>query len=123
LSRSLGTLLGASTASFLLSKDGQYTTFDGANYPPCCIFSSPSGINPAGTVTGILNDGFNVYRGFLRTSDGTMTVFDAPGAGTGNFQGTMPIGITPGGLVAGVYVEPKDGNHGFLFRKRAEFPY
>jgi hypothetical protein len=108
---------------FLLSKDGQYTTFDGANYPPCCIFSSPSGINPAGTVTGILNDGFSVYRGFLRTSDGTVTVFDAPGAGTGNVQGTVPIGITPGGLVAGVYVGPTDGNffgfhhgHGFLFQ-------
>jgi hypothetical protein len=51
---------------FLLSKDGQYTTFDAANYPPCFIFASPVAINPAGTVTGILNDGFDVYRVFLQ---------------------------------------------------------
>jgi hypothetical protein len=60
-----------------------------------------------------------LYRNFTDT----LHLFDAPGAGTGNFQGTVPIGITPGGLVAGVYVDPKDGNYGFLFRKRAEFPY
>lgn len=114
---------GGNYRVFLLSKDGQYTTFDAANYPPCCIFSSPTGINPAGTVTGLLNDGFNVYRGFLRTSDGNVSVLDAPGAGTGNFQGTVTIGITPGGLVAGAYVGPNDGSflgphqsHGFLFQ-------
>ena len=88
----------------------------------CCIFSSPSGINPAGTVTGMLNDGFTVWRGFLRTPDGAVSIFDAPGAGTGEGQGTIPIGITPGGVIAGVYLGPNDGNffgnqhgHGFLF--------
>ena len=70
----------------------------------------------------MLNDGHGVYRGFLRTSDGTVTLLDAPGAGTGNGQGTVTVGITPGGLVAGVYVGPNDGNffgphhgHGFIF--------
>jgi hypothetical protein len=120
-----GNPFGGDYRVFLLSKHGQYTTFDAANYPPCCIFSSPLAINPAGTVTGILNDGFSVYRGFLRTSDGAVTVFDAPGAGRGRFQGTVTIGITPGGVVAGVYVGPNDGNffgdhhgHGFLFQPR-----
>jgi hypothetical protein len=114
---------GGNYRVFLLSKNGQYTTFDAADYLPCCIFSSPSGITPAGTVVGTLNDGHNVYRGFLRTPDGTLTVFDAPGAGTGNFQGTVTIGITPAGVVAGAYVGPNDGSffgdsrrHGFLFR-------
>jgi hypothetical protein len=118
-----GNVFGGDFRVFLLSKNGQYTTFDGANYPPCCLFSAASGINPAGTVTGTLNDGFNVYRGFLRTPDGTVSTFDAPGAGTGNFQGTMTIGITPGGVVAGIYLGPNDGgflgfpynSHGFLF--------
>jgi hypothetical protein len=114
---------GGNYRVFLLSKNGQYTTFEAANYPPCCIFSSPSGITPAGTVIGTLNDGFSVYRGFLQTPDGTMTVFDAPGAGTIRFQGTVTIGITPAGVVAGAYLGPNDGNflgdsrrHGFLFR-------
>ena len=110
---------------FLLSKNGQYTTFDAANYPPCCIYSSPVGINPSGTITGAFNDGFSIYHGFLRTRDGTVATFDAPGAGTGSFQGTMPLGITPGGLIAGTYVGPNDGNflgsyhgHGFMFEPR-----
>jgi hypothetical protein len=54
-----------------------------------------------------------------------VSTFDAPGAGTGNFQGTIPIGITPGGVIAGVYVGPNDGNffglnhgHGFLFQPK-----
>jgi hypothetical protein len=118
-----GNPFGGDYRVFLLSKDGQYTTLDAATYPPCCIFSSPSGMNPAGTVTGMLNDGFNVYRGFLRTKDGTVSIFDAPGAGTGAVQGTIPIGITPGGVIAGVYVGPNDGNffgvyhgRGFLFQ-------
>jgi hypothetical protein len=117
-----GNPFGGDYRVFLLSRNGQYTTFDAADYPPCCIFSSPTGINPAGTVTGVLNDGHDLYRGFLRTSDGTVTLLDAPGAGTGHFQGTVTVGITPGGLVAGIYLGPNDGNflgyphgHGFLF--------
>jgi hypothetical protein len=108
---------------FLLSKAGQYTAFDAATYPPCCLYSSPTGINPAGTVTGTLNDGFNLYRGFLRTPDGTVSTFDVPGAGTGDFQGTITVGITPGGTIAGAYLGPNDGcflcnhrSHGFLFQ-------
>ena len=118
-----GNPFGGNYRVFLLSKNGQYTTFDAADYEPCCIFSSPSGITPAGTVTGTLNDGHNVYRGFLRTPDGTVTVFDAPGAGTGRNQGTVTIGITPAGVVAGAYLGRNDGmfigasrRHGFLFR-------
>ena len=70
---------------------------------------------------GTLNDGHSVYRGFLRTPDGAVTVFDAPGAGTTFSQGTVTIGITPAGVVAGAYAGPNDGNifrrrHGFLFR-------
>jgi hypothetical protein len=114
---------GGNFRVFLLSKNGQYTTFDAANYQPCCIYSAPSGITPAGTVVGTLNDGHDVYRGFLRTPDGTVTVFDAPGAFPGRFQGTVSIGITPAGVVVGAYLGPNDGSflgssrrHGFLFR-------
>jgi hypothetical protein len=39
---------------------------------------------------GSFNDGFNINHGFVRARDGTLATLDAPGAGTGNFQGTAP---------------------------------
>ena len=38
-------------------------------------------------------DASNVYHGFLRGTDGTITTFGAPDAGTGPFQGTDPFSI------------------------------
>jgi hypothetical protein len=37
---------------FVRSEDGEYITFDAANYPPCCIWSAP----PASTLRGRLRD-------------------------------------------------------------------
>ena len=34
-----------------------------------------------------------LYHGFLRDKHGKFTTFDVPGAGTGVWQGTMPISI------------------------------
>jgi hypothetical protein len=42
------------------------------------------------------------------------TTFDAPGAGTGNGQGTIAYGINPTGLIAGEYLDSKFVYHGFL---------
>lgn len=105
---------------FVRSDDGKYITFDAANYPPCCIWSAPSGINPAGTITGSFNDGFTINHGFLRTRDGKLTTFDAPGAGTGFNQGTLPLAITPAGVIMGLYRDAKSVAHGFLFRPKGE---
>jgi hypothetical protein len=80
-----GNPFGGNFRVFLLSKHGQYTTFDASNYPPCCIWLFPSGINPAGTVTGYLNDGFDLFRGFLRTPDGT-GAFSTPRAPANAFS-------------------------------------
>jgi hypothetical protein len=80
----------------------------------------PSGINPAGTITGSFNDGLNINHGFLRTRDGKLTTFDAPGAGTGNNQGTLPLAITPAGVIMGLYRDAKGLSHGFLFRPKGE---
>jgi hypothetical protein len=85
-----------------------------ANYPPCCIWSAPSGINPQGTITGSINDGYEVNHGFVRTPDGTITLFDAPDAGTGVNQGTLPIGVNPAGVIAGWYRDSNGLSHGFL---------
>ena len=43
-------------------------------------------------------------HGFLRTPEGSITTFDAPGAGTGPFQGTIAFGMNSAGA-----------DHGSLF--------
>ena len=109
-----GNPFGGNYRVFVRATDGSFTTFDAATYPPCCIWSFPSGMNPAGTITGSFNDGFTINHGFVRASDGTITTFDAPGAGTGFNQGTAPLGITPGGVIMGLYIDANYGVHGFL---------
>jgi hypothetical protein len=109
-----GNPFGGNFRVFVRATDGTFTTFDAATYPPCCIWSFPTAINPAGTITGSFNDGFTINHGFLRTSDGTITTFDVPGAGTGFNQGTAPLGITPEGIIMGLYIDTNYGVHGFL---------
>ena len=50
----------------------------------------------------------------MRTPDGTITTFDAPGAGTGLFQGTIPSGINPARAIVGYYLDASYVFHGFL---------
>ena len=45
---------------------------------------------------------------------GTFTVINAPGAGTGALQGTIPIGINSGGAITGVYAQSSGVLHGFV---------
>jgi hypothetical protein len=40
--------------------------------------------------------------------------FDAPDAGTGDLQGTIPTGIAANGAIAGYYLDGKNEAHGFL---------
>jgi len=117
-----GNPFGGNFRVFVRAPDGTFTTFDAATYPPCCIWSFPSGINRAGAITGSFNDGFSLNHGFLRATDGTVTTFDAPGAGTvrGHNQGTVPLGITPAGEIMGLYVDANFATHGFLFLRRGD---
>src|SRR5437773_10864107 len=46
--------------------------------------------------------------------DGTFTVFDAPGAGTGPNQGTIADNINPAGVIAGDYIDSSSVYHGFV---------
>jgi hypothetical protein len=113
-----GSPFGGNYRVFVRTPDGIFTTFDAATYPHCCIWSFPSGITSAETITGSFNDGFAVKHGFLRDSDGRVTSFDVPGAGTGFNQGTVPLGISPAGLIMGFFVDAKYRPHGFLFLPR-----
>jgi hypothetical protein len=55
-----------------------------------------------------------VNHGFARAAGGTFTTFEAPGAGTGSFEGTIPVSINTGGAIAGYYYDASDVYHGFV---------
>jgi hypothetical protein len=82
----------------------------------------PSGLNPAGAITGFIRDANAARHGFLRAPDGTFTIFDDPGAGTcstscgtiGNGQGTRGYAINPSGEIAGFYTDNSARCHGFV---------
>jgi hypothetical protein len=72
------------------------------------------GINPAGTIVGFYADANSVYHGFLSTAHAKFVTFDVTEAGTGNWQGTLPLNITPDGAVTGWYIDGNGVYHGFL---------
>jgi redox-regulated HSP33 family molecular chaperone len=59
-------------------------------------------------------DTSDVNHGFVRALDGTLTTFDVPGAGTGPFQGTIPLSNNSVGAITGYYIDASDVTHGFL---------
>jgi hypothetical protein len=82
-----------------------------------------NGINPAGAITGFYLDANNVFHGFLRTPNGAITGFDAPGAGStaGSFQGTQAYSINPEGTIVGLYLDANNVYHGFLRARDGNF--
>jgi hypothetical protein len=94
---------------------GAFVTFD----VPGTTFTNPLAINNPGAVTGsysgVLGDvGLSIHS-FLRTSDGTITPFDPPGATSiGSTFGSIPSGITPDGTIVGRYNGTGDLIHGYL---------
>jgi hypothetical protein len=113
-----GNPFGGDYRVFVRARDGTFITFDAATYGPCCIFSFPTGITPAGVITGSFNDGHNTNHGFVRTGNGGVTTFDVPGAGTIPDQlpnqGTVPLGINREGVIIGFYIDKNGVHHGFL---------
>lgn len=74
----------------------------------------PSSMNAEGDIAGAWTDANRVVHGFVRTVNGTLTSFDAPGAGTGFDEGTLAVSISATGQVAGVYVDASGVSHGFV---------
>ena len=107
---------------FMRDRDGMIRDFDvpgagtgayqGTN--ACWFIVCWGGINPAGTITGFYVDNYNVYHGFLRTRDGEIERFNAPGAGTAAWQGTQPMTISSEGAITGSYTDANNVVHGFL---------
>src|SRR6476646_11978362 len=51
----------------------------------------------------------------------TITTFDAPGAGTGAFQGTSALDIDPSGRTIGFFRDANNVRHGFSRSKNGTF--
>jgi hypothetical protein len=80
-------------------------------------------LNDAGTAVGYYADSAGVYHGWMRTSTGTITTIDVPGAattpgtapcGTASVAGTVVLGINAAGYVSGHYWDTSYNEHGFI---------
>ena len=104
--------------------DGTLTTFDvpgagtgsyqGSGCPGCA-----RGLNQLGVIAGTYIDANSVQHGFLRSPDGKFTTFDAPGAGTGSYEGTgcpsdCPTSLNDWGAITGIYIDTNFVYHGYL---------
>jgi hypothetical protein len=112
---------------YLRTGDGSFTTYDFASFNPPGFYDptipacAVSCLNPAGTLTGTYYDLNTAYHGYVSTSDGTVTTFEVPAAGTDAFEGTVPQAINTGGVVTGFYFDAGDVVHGFLRRSDGTF--
>jgi predicted membrane protein len=111
-----GNPFGGTYRGFLRADDGSYTTFDAVPSPssPCCTWTFGVAINPAGVIVGFDDDYNNVNHGFIRATDGTVTILDAPGAGTGLNEGTWALAINQASVVVGQYQDANGLMHSFL---------
>jgi hypothetical protein len=76
----------------------------------------PTSINDLGAITGYSNDANFVSHSFLRSPDGTITTFEAPGADLkpADAEGTNASGINALGVITGYYGDSNGVIHGFL---------
>jgi hypothetical protein len=71
-----------------------------------------AGINSQGEVVGYYVDGNGADHGVVRSCDGVITIFDAPGAGQGTR--TYEKSINAAGEISGSYAESSGVEHGFV---------
>lgn len=95
----------------------QAATFIGFD-PQGSVNTQPQAINPAGVITGSYQDansGFGTgYHGFVRSPNGTITVFDPLDSTNTISTNTIVTGINPEGTITGYYADTFGVNHGFL---------
>jgi hypothetical protein len=107
---------------FVRAANGAITTFEapGAATGMGMIQGTISGrINVTGDVTGFYSDSKGVSHGFVRAANGTITSFEAPGAGTAGtsiFPGTVAFGINDSANVTGFYADARGAFHGFVVK-------
>lgn len=104
--------------AFLRLRNGKFVTFDapGAGSGPYqgTSLAGVTGLNALGDTTGTSIDDNGVNHGFVRDSDGKITVFDVVGAGTTAGTGTAGYSINVEGTVTGVSVDGNGVSHGYI---------
>ena len=109
---------------FLRTPSGIITSFDapGADHTPGSGNGTFGvGLTPSGEIEGVYVDVNGVLHGFVRSTNGTFTTYDAPGAGTGAGQGTLPESNNTPGAITGQYIDGNFVNHGFLRDMQGSF--
>jgi len=57
----------------------------------------------------------DVWHGYVRSAEGKVTSFDAPGADTVDIgSGTFPVSINDQGVIAGFFFDTSGVSHGYL---------
>jgi hypothetical protein len=118
--------------SFVRYPDGKFSAFLApgqceTNGSKGCYGSEITNINSFGRSVGNYMDNTAnlVEHGLIRHADGRFTTFDAPGAGTGPYQGTgCPgcfAGINRWGAIAGIYADSNTVYHGFILSPDGKF--
>jgi hypothetical protein len=85
-----------------------------------CYGQEATYVNLGGDSVGNFEDdsGNFVSHGMIRSPGGRFTIFDAPNAGTGQYQGTgcpgCNMGVNYSGAIAGSTIDGNDVFHGFL---------
>ena len=100
---------------------GTITTFDvtgaGTNHDGSLSEGTkPFGINATAGIAGSYVAPNIVYHGFIRATNGTISTFSAPDAGTNAYfsEGTQPISMNDSGEIAGIYIDSSNVSHGFV---------
>jgi hypothetical protein len=101
---------GAPTA-FVRHRDGSFANY---LYPGSLgtVFYS---VNRFGVTAGDYLDSDVVFHGISRSRSGEVKIFDAPDAGTGQYQGTRSSTNNARGEVAGWVTDTSGLNHGFVW--------
>ena len=112
---------------FQRRRDGEFT----AVVPAGEVFGAVAeSINNRGAMSGWFIDSNSVFQGFLRQADGPTISFEAPLAGSGSGQGTLPTvdfqqgshnALNERGDLTGSAVDANYTAHGFLRTHEGEF--
>ena len=94
---------------FVRAPGGTFTTIDPTGDATQVRLVSPNQINANGVITGFYFDTNTVSHAFVRDANGTVTVFDAPGAGTASGLGTQARDVNRNGVIVGSFATGVSG--------------